>query len=114
MVTVYLLNDFSTVGSDADGNRMKVGHLYSVELGTHSHPGYSACPAHKNKQTHTVTSQQEDGDQQLCTHCTHIVTSQQEDEDQQLCAHCTHIVTSQQEDGDQQLCTHYTHIVTSQ
>ena len=57
VVTVYSLNDFSTGGSDADGNRMKVGHL---EL-TDCTPEYSACPAHKNKQTHIVTSQQEDG-----------------------------------------------------
>ena len=62
VVTVYSLNDFSTGGSDADGNRMKVGHL---EL-TDCTPEYSACPTHKNKQTHIVTSQQEDGDQQLC------------------------------------------------
>ena len=31
MVTVYSLNDFSTGGSDADGNRMKVGHLESAD-----------------------------------------------------------------------------------
>ena len=31
MGTVYSLNDFSTGGSDADGNRMKVGHLESAD-----------------------------------------------------------------------------------
>ena len=31
MVTVYSLNNFNTGGSDADGNRMKVGHLESAD-----------------------------------------------------------------------------------
>ena len=50
VVTVYLPNDFSTGGSDVDGNRMKVSHL---ELAGCT-PEYSACPTHKNKQTHIV------------------------------------------------------------
>ena len=59
MVAVYSLNDFSTGGSDADGNRMKVGHLESADcIPTYTQDTVLAL--HTRTQRHTVTSQQED------------------------------------------------------
>lgn len=68
MVTAYSLNDFSTGGSDADGNRMEVSHLESADcVPTYAQDTVLALQ-HKNKQVHIVISQREDGDSHICTH----------------------------------------------
>ena len=61
MVTAYSLNDFSTGGSDTDGNRMEVSHLESADC-VPTYTQDTVLALHKNKQVHIVISQREDGD----------------------------------------------------
>ena len=64
------LNDFSTGGSDADGNRMEVSHLESADcIPTYTQDTVLAL--HTRTSRHIVMSQQEDGDTHMyvCTHC---------------------------------------------
>ena len=56
MVTAYSLNDFSTGGSDADGNRMEVSHLESADcIPTYTQDTVLAL--HTRTSRHIVTSQ---------------------------------------------------------
>jgi len=53
MVTVYSLNDFSTGMSDADGNRMKVGHLESADC-VHTYTQDTVLTLHTRINRHTL------------------------------------------------------------